>query len=415
MQKHYSFQGVTLVTPDSVLENSSIGIEGKRIGSVGNADKHFVDYSGTLYVYPGLINIHDHLRGDYLPRVGPKNRAYYVNWSYWDNDLKGSDVVAERSNISVDQMYYLSAYKNLFSGVTTVNDHFPHEFNEPFIPHLPIRVISDYTLAHECSSYDLGWGDGVEIEHRRAVKRNHPFITHLEEGFDQESQQGIDYLESLNILDDHCVFIHCLGFSEEDIRKTSEAGAHVSWCPGSNIFMFNVTCKIREMLEAGINVSIGTDSTATGSVNLLEEVRFARRIYREMYQEDIPAETLVHMITRNPAKAFRMDDRIGRIEPGMFADLLFLRPRRADPYEALVEARMEDIALLTLEGKPIYGEADFHPIFEQREVDGEMLNVADRRMLVAGEPAGLLRTVRKAVGFEKHLDYLPFSMTEDES
>ena len=127
------------------------------------------------------------MRGNYLPRIGPANGAYYLNWSYWENDLRASAVVLdERANIAVEQMYQLSSYKNLFSGVVTVNDHFPHEFNEPFIPGLPIRVLRDYTLAHECSSFDLKWGDGIQIEHRRAVERDHPFITHLEEGFDPE-------------------------------------------------------------------------------------------------------------------------------------------------------------------------------------------------------------------------------------
>ncbi|MBN2553654.1 MAG: amidohydrolase family protein, partial [Spirochaetales bacterium] len=347
-------------------------------------------------------------RGDYLPRIGPTNGDYYLNWSYWERDLRSSTVLEERAKISVDQMYLLSAYKNLFSGVLTVNDHFPHEFNEPLIPTLPVRVINNYTLAHECSSFDLNWGDGIEIEHRRAVERGHPFITHLEEGFDAESQSGVDILEELNCLDDHDVFIHCIGFSDRDICKVRDAGASVAWCPASNIFMFNVTCKIRKMIDEGVNICIGTDSTATGSVNLLEEIRFARYAYRRMYGEQLDAETLVKMVTINPARAFWMQEMIGSVEQGKYADLLFVRAREVDPYEALVSTRMEDIELMIQEGTPIYGNARYEELFRRRECDYTTIEVQGRRMCVKGDPAGLLERVRRAVGFKKVLDYLPF-------
>ena len=404
----YSLSGATIVTPERIIRDGRVKVEKNRIKSLTDASKVNIELESGIYCYPALINVHDHLRGDYLPRIGPQNGDYYLNWSYWERDLRSSSVVAERAKITVEQMYLLSSYKNLFSGVVTVNDHFPHEFNEPLIPLLPIRVINNYTLAHECSSFDLKWGDGIEIEHRRAVERGHPFITHLEEGFDEESQSGVDILERLNCLDEHDVFIHCIGFSDSDIRKVRAAGASVAWCPASNVFMFNVTCKIRKMIEEGVNVCIGTDSTATGSVNLLEEIRFARHVYRRMYGEQLDAKALVNMVTTNPARAFWMQDKIGSVEEGKYADLLFVRSREADPYEALVSTRMEDIELMIQEGTPIYGDGKYEELFRRRECDYTTVEVEGRRMCVKGDPAGLLEQIRRAVGFKKVLDYLPF-------
>ncbi|MDR2470576.1 MAG: amidohydrolase family protein, partial [Treponema sp.] len=307
----------------------------------------------------------------------------------------------------------LSGYKCLFSGVTTVNDHFPQKFNASILPTLPIRAILEYGLAHEASSYDLKWGDGLEIEHARAVKNNWPFITHLSEGFDEEAMNGVKYLEELKILDEYCLFVHCIGFSDEDITKVARAGASVSWCGFSNKFMFNVTCKIKKLLEAGVNVTIGTDSSASGSANLLEEMRYDRALYRAMYGEDLPAETIFRMVTSNAARAFRMDGRIGTLEEGKLADLLVLRSARDDPYENLLGANMEDIELLTLAGKPIYGELRFLDIFDGKLPAGyTQITVKDRPMFVAGDPAGLYRTARKKIGFKKVLDFLPFEPSE---
>lgn len=402
----YSIQNADIASGDRIQCRGTLSVHGAKLTKDSVSGPVF-DLGASSFVYPALINIHDHFRGNYLPRVGPKDDKFYINWSPWDADLKSSPVFDERSNINVEQMYFLSSYKNMFSGVATANDHFPHEINGAYLPRLPIRVIEEYCLSHECSSFDLHWGEGVEIEHARALANNWPYITHLEEGFDPESQDGIGILEKLNCLDDHDVFIHCIGFSDDDIKKTAKAGASISWCPASNFFMFNVTCKIRKILKAGINVAIGTDSTATGSPNLLAEMKFARKTYRELYGEDLPAKALFNMVTKNPARAFRMADRIGALEPGMNADILVLKASKDEPYENLAAASMEDIEFLSVDGVPVLAEKRFGELMPKDAAYEEVM-VGGRPMLARGAPATLYRNIRAAVGFKKRLDYLPF-------
>jgi cytosine/adenosine deaminase-related metal-dependent hydrolase len=233
----YTLVGGTVVSHGKKARTGDITIRGERIVSQRGAIS--VDLKGKSYVYPSLINTHDHLQGNYLPSVGPKQGSFYLTWLPWDNDLKASETFKERSNLSREELYALSGYKCLFSGVTTVNDHFPHKLNREILPTLPIRAILEYGLAHECSSYDLKWGDGIDIEHQRAVENKWPFITHLCEGFDGEAMHGINALENLKILDNHCLLIHCIAFSDEDIKKVVKAGASVSWCARSNMLMFN--------------------------------------------------------------------------------------------------------------------------------------------------------------------------------
>jgi cytosine/adenosine deaminase-related metal-dependent hydrolase len=403
----YSLRNGVIVTAGREAKAGHIGVKGGKIVSPVKALP--VDLKDSSYIYPALINTHDHMQGNYLPRVGPKPGTFYLTWLPWDNDLKASDTFTERSHLSREDLYTFSAYKCLFSGVTTVNDHFPQALNKAILPTLPIRAILDYGLAHEASSYDLKWGDGIEIEHERAVKNKWPFITHLAEGFDEESMGGVENLEKMGILDNHCLFIHCIGFSDEDIRKVAKAGASVSWCGASNMFMFNVTCKIRKLLKAGVNVSIGTDSSATGSYNFFAEIHYDRELYRKMYGEDLPARTIFEMVTVNAARAFWMQDRIGTLDEGKLADILVLKGRVSDPYENLASASMEDIELLTLEGKPIYGELRFLDILGGTLPAGySQITVANRPMFVKGDPASLYMEARKKIGFKKVLDFLPF-------
>ncbi len=404
----FALTRASIVTPRKIRDGASLLVEGGVVAGFGLSARREVEVGPGRFVYPALVNAHDHLRGDYLPRVGPAPGRFYPNWAPWDADLKASPVFAERSALDIATMYALGAYKNLFSGVATVNDHFPHELNSPYLPGLPIRAISEYCLAHECSSYDLKWGEGIEVEHARAVERDWPFITHLEEGFDAESQDGVGVLERAGALDERDLLVHCIGFSDEDLRKVRRAGATVVWCPASNVFMFNLTCKIRKMLRSGINVALGTDSTHTGSVNLLAEMKYARVLYREMYGEDLPAKTLFEMATVNAAKGLRLEGRTGILEPGAMADIAIFRARAEDPYESLCLAECEDLELLVVGGEPALGlESDFGGLFEGRP-GCTRITRRGRAVIVAGDPAALYRKVRAAVGFPKELGYLPF-------
>ena len=398
-----------MVTAGQKPRTADLHISGEKIVS-SRPKATTVDLQQKSFIYPSLINTHDHLQGNYRPPIGPPQGTFYLTWLPWDNDLKSSKMFKERSNLAREDLYALSGYKCLFSGVTTVNDHFPQKLNSAILPTLPIRAFSEYGIAHECTSYDLKWGDGIMVEHQRAVENNWPFITHLAEGFDEEAMQGVETLTKLGILDDYCLLIHCIGFSDEDIQKVAKAKASVSWCGRSNTFMFNVTAKIRKMLKAGVNVTIGTDSSATGSANLLAEIKFDREFYRNQYGEDLPAETIFNMVTANAARAFRMDDRIGVLEEGKLGDILVLKAKNDDPYENLVTASMEDIELIILAGKPIYGEERFTDFFDSGSLPSgyTTIKVAGRSMFVAGDPAGLYKMVRQKVGNKKVLDYMPF-------
>jgi len=225
---------------------------------------------------------------------------------------------------------------------------------------------------------------------------------------------GVETLEKMGILDSHCLLVHCISFTDDDIKKVAGAGASVSWCGFSNKFMFNVTAKVNKMIKAGVNLTIGTDSSATGSANLLDEIKFDRKLYREMYGEDLPAKKIFEMITQNAARAFWMHDRIGALDEGKLGDILVLKARNDDAYENLLSASMKDIELLVLAGTPVYGEERFLDLFGSPELPAgyTTIKVGKRVMFVKGDPAGLYREVRRKTGVKKVLDYLPFEPDE---
>ena len=73
-------------------------------------------------------------------------------------------------------------------------------------------------------------------------------------------------------------------------------------------------------LDAGIPVGLGTDSlVSASSLNLWDEMRFARKIHR---MSGITPQDILDLATRGGAKALGMEHEIGSIEPGKKADLI---------------------------------------------------------------------------------------------
>ncbi len=404
MIDEFSLSSITIATPEKVLSNASITVTQGKIKDFSKSSEKDYQFDKSSILFPAIINAHDHLFGTYYPKVGT---GTYICWLPWDYDLKSSPVYEERNRNTPFEIYLIGAYKNLISGVTTVHDHIPHHINEPYIDKLPVRVLKDYTLAHEASVYDLKWGDGIDVEHRRAVQKNVPFVTHIEEGFDRESMRGIDVLEDYKALSEHTVLIHGIGFSDDDIKTIAKRKANFVWCPGSNMYMFAKTARIKEIIDAGINVSVGTDSPASGELNILHEIRFAKKIYNEMYGKDLEDKMIVRMITVNPAKAFRVQDRLGSLEKNKIGDMLIIDGEKKDPYASLVNADFKDISLVFRAGMPMYGDKRYEHIFKDFGQEYSHITVDGGEKLIVGDPQTLMETVRKNAGYKKELPFLP--------
>jgi 5-methylthioadenosine/S-adenosylhomocysteine deaminase len=403
--KEWSINGALILTPDEELEGSSVEIRDNRIDKVSK-EKHKTSLEVTIengILTPGLINGHDHLLGTYYPKVG---NGPYENWLPWDNDLKSAPVYQERQQIENLDLYLLGAFRNLVSGVTTVSDLMPHFVADQFVDKLPMRAIRDYALAHSIASFALAWGDGVEAEYKKALKEDIPFITHISEGFDPETRQDVKTLDQKGALGDHCVLVHCLSFSKDDIKLVKQKGASAVWCADSNMFMYNKTADIKGMLDAGLNVCIGTDSPMSGGLNLLYEMRFDRALYKRLYGTELSYRSVLDMVTINSAKAFRLK-KTGQVKTGFVADLAVFKHKSKDPYESVVHAALRDVMMVVINGSPVYADAEYANLFDSLKVTYQRVTVDGVQKVIKGDPVGLLKRISKAVGFKKEFPFLP--------
>lgn len=403
--KEWGISTTTILTPEDQLKGSSLEIKDNRIERISReklkTPVHVKIENGVLV--PGLINAHDHLLGTYFPKVG---NGPYENWLPWDNDLKSAPLYQERQQIDNRDLYLLGAYRNLVSAVTTVSDHIPHFVNEPFLDILPTRAIREYALAHSIASFALAWGDGIDVEYKKALKQGIPFITHIAEGFDDETKMDLKTLDKKGGLGDHSVLVHGIAFDEDDIRLIKKRGASVVWCADSNMFMFNRTANVGKMLELGVNVCIGTDSPMSGGLNLLYEMKYDKALFIKTYKKELHDDQILRMVTVNPAKAFWLK-KTGMIKAGYIADLAVFAHRGKSPYESVVSAQLKDVLLVVINGKPVYGSAEYAHLFDELKLAYQRVRLDGVEKVITGDAAGLLRRISKAVGHKKEFPFLP--------
>lgn len=402
----------TLVTPDQVDHKTALQISGGRITGTSRLPIAQVVELADHLVYPGLINAHDHLFGTWWPRVAP-NRPYR-NVYEWLDDYHTSPVLEERSQNPIEDVYALGIYRNLISGVTTVADHFKRLDQPQFFTGRPIDVLYEYGRTWTARK-PTEWGDDIPTEYRRAVEKGQPYMIHLAEGADSEVQQELDVLIRHQAVGRNTVVIHGIELRPQDMQLLARVGGSVCWCPTSNLYLYERTANVDALQRAGVNVTLGTDSTLTGSLNLLDEMRTARTTYRKQTGRDIDPRWLIERVTTGAAYALMLDGGRGRLAEGCEADLLVLPERWADPYTNLIEAEPQDIALLLRGGAPLYGDECYRPLFEQFTPDFSRVIVAGKPKLLVGDLSTLLQRISTRIGRQVDLPFLPCTAPQPEN
>lgn len=189
-----------------------------------------------------------------------------------------------------------------------------------------------------------------EAEHRFVCEGEGPFAdAHRARGFSVAARASspIALLEKLGVLDARPLLIHCVRVSASDIASIVSSCSTVAHCPVSNAKLGHGIAPVLEMLDAGIDVGLGSDSMASNNrMHLLEESRTAalnQRI-RSARADAFPAARALELATLGGARALSLSQRVGSLEVGKEADLAafdlssLAGSADADPAAALIYA-----------------------------------------------------------------------------
>ena len=136
----------------------------------------------------------------------------------------------------------------------------------------------------------------------------------------------VAYLESLGLLNERLIAAHGVHLTDEEISLMGRRGASVVHCPRSNSRLGAGVARVREMVEAGVNVALGTDGPASSdSLDAFEEMRLMVYLQRTRAGDPsaVSAADALHAMTLGSARAAGLPD-VGALRPGFRADFVAL-------------------------------------------------------------------------------------------
>lgn len=152
--------------------------------------------------------------------------------------------------------------------------------------------------------------------------------THLAETRDENDfciqmygKRPVALMQECELIGPDVFYAHGIHFNDDELRILAETGTHIAHCPSSNMRLGSGICRVKEMLEMGINVGIAVDGSASNdSSDMLGEVRNALLLQRvEKGAAALTARQAFTMASENGAKLLNFSN-VGRLEEGWAAD-----------------------------------------------------------------------------------------------
>ncbi len=399
------------------IPDGAVAIEDGRVVAVGPAaelgeGRRFADAA----IVPGLVNAHSHLE-------------YAVYAGFGDGLVDFSDWIGlhveRKQRLHFDDVVdiaRLGAAECLASGITTVGDCSFSGATTLACAELGLRAIvylevfgSDLARAQERFDTLRQVGDGAWSElvtlgvsphapytvtpdvYALCASLGVPVATHLSESVSEHrfllgeggpwesfrellvtppGTTGARLLADIGALGPGLVAAHCVMVDAEEIELLAASGTAVAHCPRSNALLGCGVAPVRELLDSGITVGLGTDSPASApSFDMFDEMRAALTAARAREQRPnaLTASETLELATLGSAAALGLADEVGSLEPGKQADLAVVSLEGSpyvpweDPAAAVVMGGSASRVLLTLVGGEVRYEAETYQWQELRQ------------------------------------------------
>lgn len=185
-----------------------------------------------------------------------------------------------------------------------------------FAPHAP------YTISDAPLNKIRVLADEMDIRIHMHV---HETAFEVEDALARTGLRPLARLQKLGLLNPSLLAVHMTQLTAEEIAEVANAGVQVIHAPESNHKLASGTCPVAELLAAGVNVALGTDSAASNNdLDMIGEMRTAA-LAGKMAAADpaaLSAKTVLRMATLNGARALGIEHETGSLAAGKWADCI---------------------------------------------------------------------------------------------
>jgi len=367
----------TIVTMDSsytIYQHGAIAIQGDSIKAVGPSDDILSAYTAPekfdcqqRVIIPGLVNAHTH-----VPMTLLRGLADDLRLDVW---LIGYMMPTEREFVTpefVELGTKLACAEMIQSGITTFNDMYYFEKHvAKATAEAGMRAVCGQTIlkfpSPDADSYEQSlqycrefieeWKGHPLITpavaphapytatptmlkacSELALEYDVPLHIHISETAQEVADMRaehdmpvIPWVKKHGLLDTKMIAAHCVHVDMGEIHTLEHYGIGVSHNPTSNLKLASGIAPVKDMLDVGVQVGVGTDGPASNNdLDMIEETRLVAILAKTATDDPttLPARTALEMSTSMGARALHIGDQTGSLEAGKRADLAIINLNR---------------------------------------------------------------------------------------
>lgn len=394
---------ITVNEQNDCFHHGAVAFEGGVITYVGDMPADFTPYDRVIdaaghYVMPGLVNTHGHtpmslLRGyaDDLPlkqwledKMWPREAQFSAEHAKWGAYLSIVEMLRTGTTTFVDMYDHMDTVAEavatsgmrarLCRGMIGLGSQqerdqklteaaaFARDWDNKaegrittmLSPHAPYSCPPDFIRQIVDQSHELDVPIHIHMSETQAE---------VEENVEAYGERPVFHLQNLGVFERPTLVAHAVHVTDEEIDVLAKKDVKVSHNIISNLKLGSGVAPVPAMLDTGIAVSLGTDSSASNNnLDLFDELRQVALLFKGLHKDPtlITDKQALRMATIAGADAIWQKDRIGSLEVGKDADLVvvdatepFYHPP-TDPVSHLVYAASgRDVRDVFIKGRQV--------------------------------------------------------------
>ena len=362
---------IPIVPENQILENCSLAVDGEKIIGIypqTKAKKRFeavkTEALDNHVLMPGLVNAHGHsamslLRGyadDLALRPWLEKHIWPAEARHVSEEFVGdgtrlamAEMIASGTTCFADMYFFDEAIAEAVRdagmrcqiGFTVLDfptaygkgaDDYIHKglrLNDKYSGHSLINVAcaphAPYSVSDSAMQIISTYANELDLPIHIHC---HETAGEVSESIDQYGCRPMQRLRDLGLLLPQTQLVHMTQINHEDIQMVQDHNCHVVHCPESNLKLASGFCPVGQLMDAGINVALGTDGAASNNdLDLFGELKTAALLAKAVSGDPcaLNAHAALRMATINGAKALGWDHEIGSLESGKSADIIAVK------------------------------------------------------------------------------------------
>lgn len=372
-----SAEGELLRESDVLIKGTQIVEVGKNLSAPADTEVEVIDAAGMV-VTPGLVNTHHHFYQTFTRNLPAAQDAELFDWLVYLYDIW--------KHMDADSVWWSTALATaelLKTGCTTSSDHhylYPERIGADIMAlQFDAASRTGIRFSPTRGSMSRSKKDGglppdstvqtedvILADSERTIKEFHdsdpwamrkvalapcsPFSvsedlmkqsaalarqygaslhTHLAETNDEDDycmqmykRRPLKLMEDCGFVGEDVWFAHGIFFNDDELDLLAATGTQVAHCPSSNMRLGSGICRVREMIDRGVNVALAVDGSASNDTSdMLGEIRQALLLQRVTKGANaLTGREAWKMATENGSRLLGFE-KIGRVEAGWAADL----------------------------------------------------------------------------------------------